>query len=69
MTARIIIVGLGPGPRETVTEATLQAIARVKTQFIRTRRHPTADLMPSATSFDELYETLDTFDQVYAAIT
>ncbi len=69
MTAQIVIVGLGPGPRDTVTDATLQAIARIKTQFIRTRRHPTADLMPNAISFDDLYETLDTFDEVYSAIT
>jgi tetrapyrrole methylase family protein/MazG family protein len=69
VTAQIIIVGLGPGPRDTVTDATLQAIARIKTQFIRTRRHPTADLMPNAISFDDLYETLDTFDEVYSAIT
>ena len=65
MTAQIVIVGLGPGPRDTVTDATLQAIARIKTQFIRTQRHPTANLMPTATSFDDLYETLDTFDEVY----
>ena len=46
MTARVVIVGLGPGPRNTVTQATLEAIERIDVQFVRTKRHPTADLMP-----------------------
>ena len=69
MTARVVIVGLGPGPHNTVTQATLDAIERISVQFVRTKRHPTADLMPHATSFDSLYDTLPTFDEVYAAIT
>jgi len=36
---------------------------------VRTKRHPTADLMPKATSFDSLYDTLPTFEDVYGAIT
>ncbi|MEI8323434.1 MAG: nucleoside triphosphate pyrophosphohydrolase, partial [Actinomycetes bacterium] len=47
----------------------LQAIANIKHQFLRTRQHPTADLLPAAQSFDHLYESLPTFDDVYAAIT
>ena len=69
MTARVVIVGLGPGPRNTVTQATLDAIERIDVQFVRTKRHPTADLMPKATSFDSLYDTLPTFEDVYSAIT
>ena len=69
MTARVVIVGLGPGPRNTVTQATLEAIERINVQFVRTKRHPTADLMPKATSFDSLYDTLPKFDDVYSAIT
>jgi tetrapyrrole methylase family protein/MazG family protein len=69
MTARVVIVGLGPGPRNTVTQATLEAIERIEVQFVRTKRHPTADLMPKATSFDSLYDTLPTFEDVYGAIT
>jgi tetrapyrrole methylase family protein/MazG family protein len=69
VSARIVIVGLGPGPLETVTTATLQEIARIDVQFLRTRRHPTSSLLSNATSFDDLYETLDTFDEVYSAIT
>ena len=69
MTARVVIVGLGPGPRNTVTQATLEAIERIDVQFVRTKRHPTTDLMPRATSFDSLYDTLPTFEDVYSAIT
>ena len=69
MTARVVIVGLGPGPRNTVTQATLEAIELIDVQFVRTKRHPTADLMPKATSFDSLYDTLPTFEDVYSAIT
>jgi tetrapyrrole methylase family protein/MazG family protein len=69
MTARVVIVGLGPGPRNTATQATLEAIERIDVQFVRTKRHPTADLMPKATSFDSLYETLPTFEDVYREIT
>ncbi|MSY29105.1 MAG: MazG family protein, partial [Actinobacteria bacterium] len=69
MTARVVIVGLGPGPRNTVTQATLEAIERIVVQFVRTKRHPNADLMPKATSFDSLYDTLPTFEDVYSAIT
>ncbi len=69
MTARVVIVGLGPGPNNTVTQSTLDEIARIDVQFVRTKRHPTAHLMPRATSFDSLYDTLPTFDDVYCAIT
>ena len=69
MTARVVIVGLGPGPRNTVTQATLEAIERIDVQYVRTKRHPTADLIPKATSFDSLYDTLPTFEDVYHAIT
>jgi tetrapyrrole methylase family protein/MazG family protein len=64
-----VIVGLGPGPRNTITQATLEAIERIDVQFVRTKRHPTADLIPKATSFDSLYDTLPTFEDVYGAIT
>src|SRR5205085_11692777 len=33
-----------------------------------TVRHPAASVVPSAASFDALYETLATFDAVYAAV-
>lgn len=68
-TPSVTIVGLGPGPTNAVTQATLDAIGRIPVQFVRTRKHPTASLLPRATSFDDLYDRFDTFDEVYAAIT
>lgn len=68
MTARITVVGLGPGPIDAVTNETLRAIADTPVRFLRTIKHPTAALVTQAESFDHVYETLDTFDEVYAAI-
>ncbi len=68
MTPRIVVVGLGPGDPGLVTAAASAEIARVHVRFVRTVRHPTAALVPAATSFDGLYERSETFDEVYAAI-
>ena len=65
----VVIVGLGPGPANALTQATLNAIETIKVQFGRTRKHPTASLLPQASRFDDLYDQLETFDEVYAAIT
>ena len=69
MKPRIVIAGLGPGPSGAITKAALDAIESIAVQFVRTRKHPSASLAPKATSFDDLYDRHDTFDEVYAAIT
>lgn len=69
MIPSVMIVGLGPGPTNAITQATLDAIDAIRVQFVRTRKHPTASLLPQATSFDDLYELFETFDEVYATIT
>jgi tetrapyrrole methylase family protein / MazG family protein len=66
---RVTIVGLGPAGPEYVTQQTLEAIARSPHRFLRTTRHPSAALVPSATSFDDIYESAETFTDVYAEIT
>ncbi|MDQ6696431.1 MAG: MazG family protein [Actinomycetota bacterium] len=68
MTARIVGVGRGPGDPGLVTASTIDALARVGTRFVRTRRHPSAGLVGEATSFDGHYDDGDTFDAVYARI-
>jgi tetrapyrrole methylase family protein/MazG family protein len=65
----ITIVGLGPGDPGLITQQTLAAIADHQVRFVRTTQHPTADLVPSATSFDSVYDHAETFDDVYAEIT
>ncbi|MEO5974216.1 MAG: nucleoside triphosphate pyrophosphohydrolase [Ilumatobacteraceae bacterium] len=64
----VVIVGLGPGPTDALTQATFDAIERIEVQFVRTRKHPTASLLPRATSFDDLYDHHETFEEVYLAI-
>ncbi|MEY2959799.1 MAG: hypothetical protein RLZZ01_2367 [Actinomycetota bacterium] len=66
---RIVVVGLGPGGSEYVTADTLATIERITRRHLRTERHPTAHLVPGAVTHDDLYETADRFDDVYAAIT
>ena len=62
------VVGLGPGGDSYVTNHTLERIAAHTHRFLRTSRHPSAHLVADARSFDERYESADTFDDVYTAI-
>jgi tetrapyrrole methylase family protein / MazG family protein len=66
--AHIVVVGLGPAGPESVTAAATEAIARVPRQYLRTARHPSASVVGESTSFDAVYETADSFDDVYATI-
>ena len=68
-TPRVTVVGLGPGPASHITQATLDAIAQSNHRFVRTLRHPSVTLLGECTSFDHLYESASTFDDVYRAIT
>ncbi len=65
---RIVVVGLGPGHPDRVTTETLTAIDTIAHRFLRTSRHPSAHLVPGATSFDHVYDSAATFDDVYATI-
>ena len=67
-TPRVTVVGLGPGPSSHVTQATLDAIAASSHRFVRTVRHESVSLLGECTSFDDLYESQSTFDEVYSAI-
>ncbi len=65
---RIVIVGLGPGSHDHVTVETRAAIERSSHRYLRTAVHPSADLVADATTFDHLYDSADTFDDVYLEI-
>ena len=65
----VVIVGLGPGGPELATDQTRAAIAATQHRYLRTSRHPSSGLVPDAISLDHLYETADTFADVYAEIT
>lgn len=68
----ITVVGLGPGADSHVTADTLQAIEQIDRRHLRTAIHPSAHLVldaaGGATAHDDLYESADTFDDVYAEI-
>jgi tetrapyrrole methylase family protein / MazG family protein len=65
---RIVVVGLGPGGHEHVTDETRRTLERIEHRYLRTAVHPSADLVADATTFDHLYESADTFDDVYTEI-
>lgn len=69
---RIVVVGLGPGDVDLLTVGARRAIDRAmdrpETCFVRTRRHPAASVVARARSFDELYESAASLDEVYRAI-
>ena len=66
--ARVTIVGLGPAGPDLITAGTLAAIAAHQHCFLRTSRHPGASVVADAVSFDDLYESATSFDQVYSEI-
>lgn len=65
---RVVVVGLGPGGHDHVTVETRDAIDRATHRYLRTSIHPSADLVPDALTFDHLYDSVDTFDEVYRRI-
>ncbi len=65
------MVGLGPAGEDQLTVAAVRAIDRVAPgrRFLRTTRHPAAVALGEGTaSFDRLYESATTIDEVYPAI-
>lgn len=64
----VVVVGLGPGGTDHVTQHTLDVISGIPHRYLRTARHPSASLLPDAVTFDEIYEQADTFADVYAEI-
>jgi tetrapyrrole methylase family protein/MazG family protein len=68
MTGRVVVAGLGPAGPDLLTVATREAIDRIPVRFLRTRRHPAAEVVPAAEALDHLYEAADRLDDVYPAI-
>jgi tetrapyrrole methylase family protein / MazG family protein len=67
----IVLLGLGPGePRQLTLEA-WQWLEQIPVVHVRTKQHPTVAGFPAGlqvVSFDDLYETGERFEDVYAAI-
>ncbi len=68
MTGRVVVVGLGPGDPALVSVAAMEAVAAAAHRFVRTTRHPSARLVQPATSFDGLYESAESIEDVYRGI-
>ncbi len=67
----ITIVGLGPGDPSQLTRAAWDVLSAADEVHLRTARHPTVAGLPASVarfSFDELYETVERPEQVYATI-
>jgi tetrapyrrole methylase family protein / MazG family protein len=71
MTPMITLLGLGPGNPAHLTRQAWQLLENLPEIYLRTRQHPTVVSFPASMqvhSFDDLYETLPSFDYVYAHI-
>jgi tetrapyrrole methylase family protein/MazG family protein len=67
----ITLLGLGPGDPKLLTLEAIQLLESIPEIYVRTRQHPTVAGFPASLqvhSFDDLYDTLPSFDDVYAHI-
>jgi tetrapyrrole methylase family protein/MazG family protein len=69
----VVVVGLGPAGADLVPEASYRALATAARAFVRTARHPAVEAAAAVAvggleSFDRLYDTAGSIDEVYAAI-
>ena len=64
----MVVVGLGPAGDDLLTAGTLAVIADIPHRYLRTTRHPSAGAVPDAESFDDVYESAATIDEVYERI-
>jgi tetrapyrrole methylase family protein / MazG family protein len=64
----VVVVGLGPAGPDLLTTAAVEALASTPHRFLRTTRHPAAVAVAGAVSFDSVYESASSLDDVYAGI-
>jgi tetrapyrrole methylase family protein/MazG family protein len=67
----ITIIGLGPGDPAHLTRQAWEALNAAPEIYLRTARHPTVAGLPAGLamhSFDDVYEAVDDFGQVYETI-
>jgi tetrapyrrole methylase family protein/MazG family protein len=70
MTAKITIVGLGPGGKGMLTQEAREALAAAREVRVRTARHPAVAELPELPwkPMDSFYEQEEDFSAVYRAI-
>lgn len=73
MSATLTVVGLGSGNPDRLTLGIIKKLKAATAVYVRTAEHPVmaalTELEINARSFDGLYESLDSFPEVYEAIT
>ncbi|HVL06637.1 MAG TPA: MazG family protein [Acidimicrobiales bacterium] len=68
MRPTVVVVGLGPAGPDLLTTAAVDALASTPHRYLRTTRHPAAVAAAGATSFDSIYESAASLEEVYAGI-
>ncbi len=72
MKHKITVIGLGPGSKEFLTMGVLEKLKTGNNIVLRTEKHPVVDYLNEIdiryTSFDNLYEEMESFDKVYSTI-
>jgi len=67
----ITVVGLGPGDPDLLTAGALRALTMAPIVWLRTAHHPVVPALPAGPeyrSFDELYDSSETFETLYETI-
>lgn len=68
---RVVVVGLGPADEQYITAEANNLLQSGKPVFLRTQRHPAAQSVlrkVQATTFDDVYDTAETIEDVYETI-
>ncbi|KFD40592.1 hypothetical protein DK28_0203145, partial [Peptococcaceae bacterium SCADC1_2_3] len=73
MTAQITVLGLGPGQAAHLSLAGWEVLKKRPYLFIRTKHHPLVEWLKkqgiTGITFDDYYETSQSFEEVYERIT
>jgi len=70
-SAAVTVVGLGPGDASLLTAEAREVLRASQEVWLRTARHPAVEGLPAGpryASFDEIYDSGESFDAVYQAI-
>ena len=65
---KVVVVGLGPAGAELLAPAARDRLEGAAQLLLRTRQHPAAAELGEVESFDELYESASSFEEVYEGI-
>ncbi len=66
---KVTVIGLGPGDPSFCSAKNLDLIDEHEFRYVRTTRHPSVCLLgPDVVSFDYIYESSDSFEEVYETI-